>query len=144
MMYVSYNWTRCNWQLERQVLQYAHFKTNLASFPGLCSTCSVTHLYHKKYTMWGLKNVADVDYWGDWNVLYVQYHHDIFSTYRFPIHQGVGGYVARTGQLLNITRAYDSEIFNPAVDEMTGYTTHTLLCAPLTVQGKYVCCNSVW
>ena len=73
-----------------------------------------------------------------------EYHYDIFSTYRFPIHQGVGGYVARTGKLLNITGAYDSEIFNPVVDEMTGYTTHTLLCAPLIVQGKYVRFNSVY
>ena len=52
--------------------------------------------------------------------------------------------MARTGKLLNVTGAYDSEIFNPAVDDMTGYTTHTLLCAPLIVQGKYVCCNSVY
>jgi len=69
------------------------------------------------------------------------YHYELFSTYRFPINKGVAGYVTRTGKLLNITGAHDSEIFNPAVDEMTGYTTHTLLCAPLIVQGKYVCCK---
>ena len=72
------------------------------------------------------------------------YHYELFSTYRFPINKGVAGYVTRTGKLLNITKAHDSEIFNPAVDKMTGYTTHTLLCAPLIVQGKYVGYKTVY
>ena len=57
---------------------------------------------------------------------------------RFPITTGVAGHVARTGQLLNISSVQDSEHFNPRIDEMTGYTTNTLLCAPLTVRGKSV------
>lgn len=56
--------------------------------------------------------------------------------YRIPMDTGVAGYVARTGRLLNIGNVRESVFFNPEVDEMTGYSTNTLLCAPITVGGR--------
>ncbi len=56
--------------------------------------------------------------------------------HRIPMDTGVAGYVARTGHALNIANAQDSVYFNSEVDGMTGYTTNTLLCAPISVRGR--------
>lgn len=45
---------------------------------------------------------------------------------------------AQTGQVQNVRDAQRCPYFNPDVDTMTGYTTHSLLCAPVIVRGKYV------
>ncbi len=45
--------------------------------------------------------------------------------------QGVAGWVAETGQSLNIRDAYQDERFNPKVDENTGYQTRNILCQPI-------------
>lgn len=49
---------------------------------------------------------------------------------RIPSHVGVAGYVASTGEVLNIPAAYDDPRFNPAVDRRTGYRTRNILCVP--------------
>ena len=58
--------------------------------------------------------------------------------FRISIDKGVVGYTAKTGKLINVTDAKNCPYFSANVDELTGYTTNTLLCAPLTVQGRYV------
>lgn len=45
----------------------------------------------------------------------------------FPISQGVIGFVARTGQTMNIIDAYNDPNFNPDTDIRTGYKTKTIL-----------------
>jgi adenylate cyclase len=50
---------------------------------------------------------------------------------RFPIGRGISGYVARTGETLNIPDAYQHELFNPEIDQKTGYRTRSILCAPI-------------
>ena len=50
---------------------------------------------------------------------------------RLPIGKGVAGYVAATGDTLNIPDAYLDARFNPAVDKRTGYHTKTILCMPM-------------
>lgn len=50
---------------------------------------------------------------------------------RIPIGVGIAGYVARTGETLNIPEAYDDPRFNQEVDRRTGYRTRTILCTPL-------------
>jgi adenylate cyclase len=50
---------------------------------------------------------------------------------RLPINIGVVGYVARTGEDLNITDAYNNTIFKKEIDEIPGYHTNTLLCMPV-------------
>lgn len=48
-----------------------------------------------------------------------------------PIGKGIAGYVAETGEVINIPDAYKDERFNPEVDKRTGYHTRSILCAPL-------------
>ncbi len=50
---------------------------------------------------------------------------------RIPLHVGIVGQVATTGECLNIADAYSHPLFNKEVDEHPGYTTHTLLCMPI-------------
>lgn len=50
---------------------------------------------------------------------------------RIPANKGIAGYVASTGQTLNITDAYDDPRFNPSTDKQTGYRTRTILCMPV-------------
>ena len=50
---------------------------------------------------------------------------------RIPANKGIAGYVASTGQPLNITDAYDDPRFDPSTDKQTGYRTRTVLCMPV-------------
>ena len=50
---------------------------------------------------------------------------------RFPVDKGLAGFVARTGESINIEDAYNDERFNPEVDKETGYKTKTILCMPI-------------
>ncbi len=50
---------------------------------------------------------------------------------RLPVGKGIAGYVAETGETINIPDAYQDDRFNPAVDKQTGYRTRNILCMPL-------------
>jgi adenylate cyclase len=50
---------------------------------------------------------------------------------RIPLHTGIAGHVAATGQCLNIPDAYNHPLFDQEVDRQTGYLTHTILCMPI-------------
>jgi adenylate cyclase len=50
---------------------------------------------------------------------------------RIPADRGIAGYVASTGQTLNIPNAYEDPRFDPSVDQRTGYQTRTILCMPV-------------
>ncbi|MBF2076881.1 MAG: GAF domain-containing protein [Synechococcales cyanobacterium C42_A2020_086] len=50
---------------------------------------------------------------------------------RIPADRGIAGYVASTGQTLNIPSAYEDPRFDPTVDQRTGYQTRTILCMPV-------------
>ncbi|MCI0353566.1 MAG: GAF domain-containing protein [Acidobacteria bacterium] len=50
---------------------------------------------------------------------------------RFPVGAGIAGFVARTGETVNIPDAYADPRFNIEVDRRTGYRTHTILCMPM-------------
>ncbi len=52
-------------------------------------------------------------------------------TIRLPLGKGIAGYVAATGETINIQDAYLDLRFNPEVDRKTGYRTKTILCIPL-------------
>jgi adenylate cyclase len=65
---------------------------------------------------------------------------------RFPMHVGIAGHVATTGETLNIPDAYDEPRFNKDVDRLSGYRTRTILCMPVrnpngTVIGVMQCLN---
>lgn len=50
---------------------------------------------------------------------------------RFPSNLGLAGYVAMTGEIVNIKDAYNDPLFNRDVDKKTGYKTDTILCVPM-------------
>jgi adenylate cyclase len=50
---------------------------------------------------------------------------------RIPSHRGIAGYVASTGQALNIPDAYQDPRFDPTTDQKTGYVTRNILCLPV-------------
>ena len=50
---------------------------------------------------------------------------------RLPIDRGIAGYVARTGQIVRVDDAASDERFDSAADRVTGYTTRSVLSAPI-------------
>ncbi len=50
---------------------------------------------------------------------------------RLPIGKGISGYVAQTGEIINIPDAYKDARFNPDIDKRTGYRTRNMLCMPM-------------
>ncbi|MBO3460532.1 GAF domain-containing protein [Aetokthonos hydrillicola Thurmond2011] len=50
---------------------------------------------------------------------------------RIPANRGIAGYVASTGEALNITDAYKDPRFDPTTDKKTGYSTCNILCLPV-------------
>lgn len=51
----------------------------------------------------------------------------IDKVFRFSISDGVVGFVARTGQIVNLANAYDHPHFNANLDIRTGYKTKSIL-----------------
>ncbi|OCR00679.1 adenylate cyclase [Oscillatoriales cyanobacterium USR001] len=54
-----------------------------------------------------------------------------FMEIRISANKGIAGYVASTGQTLNITDAYTDPRFDPTTDHRTGYETRNMLCMPV-------------
>ena len=50
---------------------------------------------------------------------------------RLPLGKGIAGYVAQSGEILNIPDAYADPRFNRDVDAQTGYRTRNILCLPI-------------
>ncbi|XP_060848793.1 dual 3',5'-cyclic-AMP and -GMP phosphodiesterase 11-like isoform X1 [Rhopalosiphum padi] len=50
---------------------------------------------------------------------------------RFPVNIGITGYVATTGETVNIANAYEDSRFDQSVDEDTGFKHSTVLCMPI-------------
>ncbi len=58
--------------------------------------------------------------------------------FRFPVGIGIAGYVAETGETMNVRDAYSDPRFNKAVDEQTGYSTESILCMPICIRGQVI------
>lgn len=54
------------------------------------------------------------------------------------ISSGIAGHVARSGETVNISDAYNDPRFNADVDKLTGYKTKSILCMPVSYEGKIV------
>jgi adenylate cyclase len=54
---------------------------------------------------------------------------------RIPSNRGIAGFVASTGQVLNIADAYSDPRFDSSTDTRTGYQTRTILCMPVFNSG---------
>lgn len=50
---------------------------------------------------------------------------------RLKIGEGVAGWVAQTGETVNIEDAYQDSRFQPEVDQRSGYRTRSILCTPM-------------
>jgi len=50
---------------------------------------------------------------------------------RMSTAKGIAGEAARLGQTINIKDAYKDPLFNPDIDNLTGYRTNTILAVPL-------------
>ncbi|MEK7287272.1 MAG: HD domain-containing phosphohydrolase, partial [Elusimicrobiota bacterium] len=50
---------------------------------------------------------------------------------RFPVTQGIAGYVARTGRAVNVADAYQDPNFNPDFDKMTNFRTGSVVAVPM-------------
>ena len=58
---------------------------------------------------------------------------------RLPVGRGIAGAVARTGETINIEDAYKDARFDSHTDQSSGFTTRTILAAPLrTPKGEIV------
>ncbi|XP_063700133.1 probable 3',5'-cyclic phosphodiesterase pde-5 isoform X2 [Culicoides brevitarsis] len=53
---------------------------------------------------------------------------------RFPIGKGIAGYVAETGEVVNVVNAYQDPRFNNSIDKLTGYKTESILCMPIFIK----------
>eukprot|EP01083_Nonionella_stella_P240251 840059_1 len=60
------------------------------------------------------------------------------SGFRLPMGSGIAGYVAQTGEMVNIPDAYEDNRFNPEIDKITKYSTKSVLCVPIETNGKVV------
>jgi len=50
---------------------------------------------------------------------------------RLPLSEGLAGYVARSGETVNVADAYADPRFDRRIDEETGYRTRTVLTVPM-------------
>ncbi|HVO11307.1 MAG TPA: GAF domain-containing protein [Vicinamibacteria bacterium] len=58
---------------------------------------------------------------------------------RLPLGKGIAGHVAATGLPLNIPEAHQHPLFNPAIDQRTGFRTRSVLCMPIrNAQGEVI------
>ncbi len=55
---------------------------------------------------------------------------------RQPIDRGVAGHVARTGEVVRVDEAQKDARFDRSVDLVTGYTTRSMLVAPIREDGR--------
>jgi phosphoserine phosphatase RsbU/P len=58
------------------------------------------------------------------------------SILRLPLGKGIAGYVAATGDTINIPDAYLDPRFSPEFDQKTGYRTQSILCMPMVTKDK--------
>ena len=61
-------------------------------------------------------------------------YHPELPELKMPMREGVAGFVARTGTVLNVPRR--DPRFAPRIDASTGYRTETLLAAPVIADGR--------
>ncbi|CAG9540732.1 unnamed protein product, partial [Cercopithifilaria johnstoni] len=57
---------------------------------------------------------------------------------RFSANKGIAGYVAMTGEVLNIENAYQDPRFNKEIDQKTGYKTRNILCMPIFIRDSVI------
>ena len=62
----------------------------------------------------------------------------ILFIFRFPVGTGIAGFVAETGETLNVHDVYKDPRFNASIDQQTGYNTKSILCMPICIRGQVI------
>ncbi len=65
-------------------------------------------------------------------------HGEHVGEIRLPLGKGIAGFVAETGNTINIEDTYEHPAFNPEIDQRTGYHTHSMLCMPIRNRGGVI------
>lgn len=65
------------------------------------------------------------------NEIYTTFNQGLDSEIRMPITRGIAGFTARTGQIVNISNAYNDSRFDNSVDIETGFRTRNILSVPI-------------
>lgn len=60
------------------------------------------------------------------------------KTITVPLGHGISGQVAQTGEIINIAEVHQNPNFYDKVDQQTGHTTKSYLCAPLKLRGEII------
>jgi signal transduction histidine kinase len=64
---------------------------------------------------------------------------DEIKEIRLKLGEGIAGWVAKTGETVNIEDAYQDDRFHPEVDQRSGYRTRSILCTPMKdTHGKII------
>ena len=74
----------------------------------------------------------------DGNGLREEMYKDLTKEIRFPVGTGIAGYVAETGETLNVHDVYKDPRFNASIDQQTGYNTKSILCMPICIRGQVI------
>lgn len=61
---------------------------------------------------------------------------DEIKEIRLKIGEGLAGYVAATGETVNLKNVRNDSRFNPDIDRLSGYTTKNMLCFPIKDYSK--------
>ncbi len=61
---------------------------------------------------------------------------ELKEKYRVKLGQGIAGWVALNRKNLQVDDVYNDSRFDPMYDKNTGFTTKSILCAPLLFKGK--------
>jgi len=61
---------------------------------------------------------------------------ELTEKYRVKMGQGIAGWVAQNRKPLVVNDVYSDSRFDPMYDKSTGFTTRSILCAPLLFKGK--------
>ena len=64
--------------------------------------------------------------------------YELLSKFEIPMGKGFVGYVTQTGKWLYTNHVAGHELHFHEVDEVTGFTTRSLLCVPLTFGGRII------
>ena len=58
--------------------------------------------------------------------------------FQLSTQNGIAGWVARTGRPMIVNNVNDDQRFNRQVDDVTGFVTRSIICAPLVISGKTI------
>lgn len=66
-------------------------------------------------------------------------HGEHVGEIRLPMGKGIAGYVAESGETINIEDTYNHPYFNPEIDQRSGYHTDNMLCMPMrNINGEII------